>query len=103
MSNKIQTLSGYIHEYSKSIQQPENFWSRVADSFHWQKRWDKVVDWNFEEPSVKWFINAKLNITENILERHLYTLGDKPAIIWEPNDPDEEGRIITYRELYEMV
>ena len=103
MSNKIQTLSGYIHEYSKSIQQPENFWSRVADSFHWQKRWDKVVDWNFEEPSVKWFINAKLNITENILERHLYTLGYKPAIIWEPNDPDEEGRIITYRELYEMV
>ena len=103
MSNKIQTLSGYIHEYSKSIQQPENFWSRVADSFHWQKRWNRVVDWNFEEPSVKWFVDAKLNITENILERHLYILGDKPAIIWEPNDPEEESKTITYRQLHDMV
>ncbi len=102
-SNKIQTLSGYIHEYSKSIQNPEEFWSRVADSFHWQKRWDSVVDWNFEEPNVKWFTDAKLNITENILERHLFTLGDRPAIIWEPNDPDEPTRTVTYRELYHMV
>ncbi|MEM7109689.1 MAG: acetate--CoA ligase [Bacteroidota bacterium] len=103
MSNKIQTLSGYIHEYSKSIQNPEEFWSRVADSFHWHKRWDKVVDWNFEGPDVKWFTNAKLNITENLLERHLFVLGDKPAIIWEPNDPEEAVRTITYRELYELV
>ncbi|MEM1406598.1 MAG: acetate--CoA ligase [Bacteroidota bacterium] len=103
MSNKIQTLSGYIHEYSKSIQNPEEFWSRVADSFHWHKRWDKVVDWDFEGPHVKWFTNAKLNITENLLERHLFVLGDKPAIIWEPNDPDEAVRTITYSELYEMV
>ena len=103
MSNKIQTLSGYIHEYSKSIQDPENFWSRIADSFHWHERWDSVVEWNFEEPDIKWFINAKLNITENILERHLFILGDKPAIIWEPNDPEEAGKTITYRELYEMV
>ncbi len=102
-SNKIQTLSGYIHEYSKSIQDPENFWSRVADSFHWQQRWSKVVEWNFEEPRVKWFVDAQLNITENILERHLYILGDKPAIIWEPNEPGEAGRTITYRELHEMV
>ncbi|MEL7003404.1 MAG: AMP-binding protein, partial [Bacteroidota bacterium] len=103
MSDKIQTLGGYIHEYAKSIQDPENFWERIADSFHWQKRWDKVVEWNFTEPSVKWFTNAKLNITENILERHLYTLGDKPAIIWEPNNPDEESRTITYKQLYEDV
>lgn len=103
MSNKIQTLSGYIHEYSKSIQNPEEFWSRVADSFHWQKRWDKVVDWNFEDPDVKWFTNAKLNITENVLERHLFILGDKPAIIWEPNDPEEAVRTITYNELHRQV
>lgn len=103
MINKIQTLSGYSHEYSKSIQDPEHFWSRVADSFYWQQRWDKVVDWNFEEPDVKWFLNAKLNITENILERHLFLLGDKPAIIWEPNEPDEENRILTYHELFEQV
>lgn len=103
MSNRIQTLGGYFHEYSKSVQDPEGFWSRVADSFHWQQRWSKVVQWNFNRPDIKWFTNAKLNITENILERHLFTLGDKPAIIWEPNDPEEANRTITYNELYRMV
>ena len=71
MSHKIQTLSGYIHEYQKSILQPEEFWGKVAESFYWQKPWDKVLDWNFEEPNVKWFVNGKLNITENIFERVL--------------------------------
>ena len=103
MSNKIQTLSGYIYEYQRSVQDPYNFWSRIADSFFWHQRWDKVVEWNFEEPRVKWFRDAKLNITENILERHMFILGDKPAIIWEPNDPDEPHRILTYRELYHEV
>ena len=103
MSDRIQTLGGYIHEYQKSIQQPEHFWDRIAESFYWRKRWDKVVEWDFEGPDVKWFTNAKLNITENILERHLFTLGDHPAIIWEPNNPDEESRTLTYRQLYEQV
>ncbi|HNP17466.1 MAG TPA: acetate--CoA ligase [Fulvivirga sp.] len=103
MSDRIHTLSGYIHEYQRSVNDPEEFWARIADSFHWQKRWDKVVEWDFDKPDVKWFTNAKLNITENIFERHLYTLGDKPAIIWEPNDPNEENRIITYKELYQMT
>ena len=103
MSNKIQTLSGYIHEYQKSVQDPDNFWARIADSFYWHKKWDKVVDWNFDKPDVKWFVNGKLNITENLLEKHLFLQGDKPAIIWEPNDPDEAVRTITYRELYDMV
>lgn len=103
MSDKIHTLSGYISEYQRSVQNPEAFWSRIADSFFWQKRWDKVVEWNFKEPNIKWFTNAKLNITENILERHLFLLGDKPAIIWEPNDPEEDNRVLTYRELFEQV
>ncbi len=103
MSHKIHTLSGYIHEYQKSILQPEEFWSRIAESFHWQKRWDKVLEWDFEGPDVKWFLNGKLNITENILERHLFIMGDKPAIIWEPNDPKEKNIVLTYRELYEKV
>jgi acetyl-CoA synthetase len=103
MSDRIQTLSGYFHEYQKSVTEPEKFWSRIADSFHWKKRWDKVLEWNFDDPDIKWFVNAKLNITENILERHLYTIGDRPAIIWEPNDPGEEGRTITYQELYHEV
>jgi acetyl-CoA synthetase len=103
MSNKIQTLGGYIHEYQRSVQDPQHFWSRVADSFYWHQRWDSVVEWDFEKPSIEWFRNAKLNITENILERHLFILGDKPAIIWEPNDPEEAHRTLTYRELYEQV
>ncbi|MEQ8925962.1 MAG: acetate--CoA ligase [Fulvivirga sp.] len=103
MSNKIQTLTGYFHEYAKSVTNPEEFWSRIADSFHWQKRWDKVVEWNFDVPDVKWFTNAKLNITENIFERNLFTLGDKTAIIWEPNDPNEPNQEITYRQLFEKT
>lgn len=103
MSHKIQTLSGYIHEYQKSVLQPEEFWGRIAESFHWKKKWDKTLEWDFEGPDVKWFKGGKLNITENILDRYLYTSGDKPAIIWEPNDPGSESRTITYQELYEMT
>jgi acetyl-CoA synthetase len=103
MSHKIQTLSGYIHEYQKSVLQPEEFWGRIAESFHWKKKWDKVLDWNFEEPDIKWFTNGKLNLTENIFERYLYTQGDKPAIIWEPNDPKEANVILTYRQLFEKT
>ena len=103
MNQKIQSLSGYIHEYQKSIHEPEKFWSRIAESFYWQKPWDKVLSWNFEGPEVKWFENGKLNITENIFERHLFTHGDKTAIIWEPNDPKEASLHISYRELFEKT
>jgi acetyl-CoA synthetase len=103
MSDRIHTLSGYLHEYQKSVAQPEEFWARIADSFHWRKRWDKVLKWNFDGPDVKWFLNGKLNITENIFERYLFTIGDRPAIIWEANDPNEAGRTLTYRELYHEV
>ena len=103
MSQKIQTLSGYFHEYQKSIHQPEQFWSRIANSFHWKKPWDKVLSWDFKGPDIKWFENAKLNLTENIFERHLFTHSEKTAIIWEPNDPNEAERKISYRELFELT
>ena len=103
MSDRLHTLSGYFHEYQKSVAQPEEFWARIADSFHWKKRWSKVLQWNFEEPDVRWFVDGKLNITENIFEKNLYTLGDRPAIIWEPNEPHEQGRTLTYRELFVEV
>ncbi len=103
MPHKIQTLSGYLHEYQKSVLNPEAFWARIAETFHWRKKWDSVVEWNFDEPKISWFTNAKLNITENIFERNLYTHANIPAIIWEPNDPNEANRILTYRELYEEV
>lgn len=103
MSNKIQTLSGYFHEYQKSAIKPEEFWGRIAESFHWRKVWDKVQSGNFEDLNVKWFENGKLNITENILDRHLFTKGNDTAILWEPNEPTEEAKSITFKELYAMV
>ncbi|SMD34478.1 acetyl-CoA synthetase [Reichenbachiella faecimaris] len=103
MLTKIENLSEYFLAYEKSVANPETFWGRVANQFFWRKKWDKVVDYNFEKADVKWFENAKLNITENILERYLYTLGDKPAIIWEPNDPKEKGITLTYKQLFEKV
>ena len=103
MNQKIQSLSGYLHEYQKSIHQPEKFWSRIASSFYWRKPWDRVLSWDFKGPDVKWFENAKLNITENIFEKHLFTHGNKTAIIWEPNDPNEAAIHMSYRELFEKT
>lgn len=103
MVPKIHSLGGYIHEYQKSIANPEAFWQEVAEGFYWHKRCDKVLEWDFEGPSVKWFSGGKLNITENIFEQNLYTLGNQPAILWESNFPDEPNRVYTYRELYQEV
>ena len=103
MARKIHTLAGYIHEYQRSVMDPDAFWTQLAETFHWKKRWDKVVEWEFQTPSVSWFVNGKLNITENIFERYLYTRRDQPAIIWEPNDPNEASRTLTYHELYEQT
>ncbi|MDN5285723.1 MAG: acs [Mucilaginibacter sp.] len=100
---KITSFDEYKQVYKQSVEQPEQFWAGIADNFYWHKKWDKVLDWNFKEPKVKWFQGAKLNITENCLDRHLETLGDKPAIIWEPNDPQENHRILTYRQLHDKV
>ncbi len=103
MSNRILSLDGYKAAYKKSVQDPEGFWGEIADSFEWHQKWDKVVDWNFEGPKVEWFINAKLNITENILDRHLSTIGDKAAIVWEPNDSNEAHVTLTYSQLHAKV
>ena len=103
MSYKIKTLSGYFQEYQKSIDQPEKFWGHIAENFIWKKPWDKVLSWNFEGPDIRWFENAKLNLTENIFERNLVTHGEKTAIIWEPNDPSEEERRISYNELFALT
>ncbi|MEP6615633.1 MAG: acetate--CoA ligase [Ginsengibacter sp.] len=99
-SYQIRTIDQYHEAYKKSVQSPEEFWGEIAETFTWKQKWDKVLEWNFSAPLVKWFINAKLNITENCLDRWLTTQPDKPAIIWEPNDPAEKHRTITYKELY---
>ena len=101
--DKIQSLGEYIQEYQRSVNDPDAFWAGKAETFFWRKKWDKVCDWDFEKPDVKWFVNGKLNITENIFERNLFTKGDQTAILWEPNDPNELGLSITYRELFERV
>ncbi len=100
---QIRSKAQYDAEYQKSVTDPEGFWAGVAGNFLWRKRWDKVLEWNFKEPKIEWFKGAKLNITENCLDRHLGIWGDKPAIIWEPNDPEEHHRVLSYRELHFKV
>ena len=98
---RIKTLSEYFKKYELSEKDPESFWSEIADSFSWKKKWEKVLDWDFEKANIKWFQNAKLNITENIFERNIKERGSKTAIIWEPNDPYEPAIHLTYQELYD--
>lgn len=100
---QIKSFEEYKATYKKSIDDPEGFWGSIAENFLWRKKWDKVLEWNFTEPKVEWFKGAQLNITENCIDRHLKTLGDKPAIIWEPNNPDERVRTVTYNRLYKRV
>ena len=103
-SYHIKNLEEYYKVYRKSIREPELFWEEIAEEhFNWYKKWNKVLDWDFKKPEVKWFDGAKLNITENCIDRHLRTRGNKTAIIFEPNNPDEEVLHITYKELYERV
>ncbi|MDW3647608.1 MAG: acetate--CoA ligase [Bacteroidia bacterium] len=103
MTTRIKSFSEYQEVYKRSVEDPEAFWAKEAESFSWKKKWDKVLEWDFRTPDVKWFLGGKLNITENCLDRHLESRGDKVAILWEPNDPTEEARSYTYKELYHEV
>lgn len=103
MTMRIRTIEDYQNAYAESVNHPEEFWGKIAETFTWHKKWDKVLNWNFTEPKVEWFVNGKMNITVNCLDRHLATRGDQVAYYWEPNDSDDEGRRITYRELYTDV
>ena len=100
---QIKSFDEYKREYEKSIKDPAGFWGDIAEHFTWRRKWDEVVNWNFKEPKVEWFKGAKLNITENCLDRYLESRGNQPAIIWEPNDPEEHHRTLTYRKLHEKV
>lgn len=100
----IESLPDYFKQYKKSIKNPKKFWDKIADeNFVWYQRWEKVVNYDMSEARIEWFINAKLNITKNCIDRHLSQRGNKPAIIWEPNSPDEAAQSITYQELYDRV
>lgn len=101
--NAIQNFEDYQKQYKKSIENPEDFWAEIAEEFHWRKKWDKVLSWDFGKPEVKWFIGGKLNITENCIDRHLPQRANQTAIIWEPNNPADPAKHITYQQLHDEV
>jgi acetyl-CoA synthetase len=103
MNLQVKSFEEYQQAYQVSVDNPEVFWANIAEHFTWKKKWDRVLDWNFSEPKMEWFGGAKLNITENCLDRHLENNGDDIAIIWESNDPAEPSRKISYRELHQQV
>ncbi len=101
--HKIRSESEYNDTYQRSVKDPEGFWAEIAGNFHWQRKWDSVLDFNFEEPRIEWFKGAKLNITENCIDRWALSHPDKAAIQWEPNNPSESHRTITYAQLLQEV
>lgn len=103
MDLRIRTFEDYQKAYKYSVEQPEEFWGSIAENFVWKKKWDRVLNWNFKDPDIRWFEGGKLNITENCLDRHLEERGDEPAIIWESNDPEEHHRVLTYKILHQKV
>jgi acetyl-CoA synthetase len=99
----IKNLDQYREMYERSIKDPEGFWAEIAESFHWEKKWDKVLTWNFDKDvKIEWFKGGKTNICYNALDRHLETRGDRIAFYWEGNTPGEQ-RTLTYRQLHEEV
>jgi acetyl-CoA synthetase len=99
----IRSFEEFQKIYQKSINDPEKFWSDIAEQFVWRTKWDKVLEWDFQKPEVKWFIGGKLNITENCIDRHLSERAQQTALIWEPNDPKDPAKHITYQQLFEEV
>jgi len=99
----VDSFEKYEEAYKASVENPEAFWESIANTFTWQKPWDKTLEWEFNTPNVKWFQGGVLNITENCLDRHLEERGDHIALIWEPNDPKEQEVRMTYKNLHAEV
>jgi acetyl-CoA synthetase len=101
--SSIRSFQDYQQQYKRSVEKPEEFWAEIAEEFTWKKKWDQVLAWDFHKPEVKWFIGGKLNITENCIDRHLPGRAQQTAIIWEPNNPKDAAKHITYQQLFEEV
>lgn len=99
----INSFEAYEKAYQKSIENPEAFWEEIAQTFLWRKQWEKVLNWNFDEPQIEWFGGAQVNISENCLDRHIAQRGQQIAILWEPNNPNDASRELTYAELHNLV
>ena len=100
---KINSFKEYKNQVKESLEFPEKFWSEKANNFKWYKTWDKVLEWDFTKPEVKWFKGGQLNITENCLDRHLNKRANQIAIKWVPNNPNDSAINITYSQLHEKV
>lgn len=101
---QIKSFEGYQAAYTKSVENPEAFWDEIAkENFVWQQPWSQVLDWNFDEPNVKWFVNGKLNVTESCLDRHAASKPNQTALIWEPNGIEEEAVHLSYKDLLAKV
>lgn len=103
MIPQINTLEEYHDAYRRSVENPERFWESIAEEFHWHHRWTRVLDWNFEEPRIRWFGGGQTNLSFNCLDANLEQFGERAAIIWEPNNPDELPRTLTYLQLHAEV
>jgi acetyl-CoA synthetase len=101
--SQITSIIEYQQQYKKSVEEPESFWASIAEQFVWRKKWNKVLEYDFHKPEVKWFLGGKLNITENCIDRHLSSKANQTAIIWEPNNPKDEAKKITYQQLHDEV
>lgn len=101
--HRIQSIEDYRHQYQRSVDHPEAFWDEIARTFTWQKPYSQVLEWDFKKPTIKWFADGELNITENCLDRHLAERGNQPAIVFEPNHPSEKTRVYTYSQLHQEV
>ena len=95
----VPSLAEYERLWKQGAEDPEGFWAEQADSLHWFRKWDKVMEWN--EPFAKWFLGGKINASYNCIDRHLAERGDKPAIIWEGEPGDK--RVLTYKDLHREV
>ena len=92
----------YEEMYKQSIENPEEFWAEQGESIDWYKKWDKVMNYNFNTADIKWYEGGKLNVTYNCIDRHLESKGDQKAIVWESDDPNLE-KSYTYNELHKEV
>jgi acetyl-CoA synthetase len=100
---KINDFKDYQNQYDLSLKDPENFWGKIAENFHWFKSWERVKSGNFHDVDFKWFVGGKTNMSYNCLDRHIPKRGDQTALIFEPNSPDGEKRTFTYKELLNEV
>ena len=101
---EIHNLKAYQSNYLEAAKDPEGFWATIAkENFTWKRPWSSVLDWDFSIPKVSWFEGAQLNITENCIDRHLEVNGNKTAILFEPNNPNDPFESISYNELHKRV